>query len=63
MFFQAATTLETVLSQVGSFFTAAVGWMGTAIDFVVDNPVVLIPVVLMPVAGVGIGYLKRLIRL
>lgn len=58
-----AVTLESILTSVGTFFTQAIGWMGTALDTVVESPVLLIMVVCMPVAGIAIGYLKRLIRL
>ena len=56
-------TLSTILTDVGTFFTSAIGWLGEVLDVVVSNPVLLIMVVAMPVAGVAIGYLSRLIRL
>lgn len=57
------TTMATILESIGTFFTSAIGWLGQVLDVVVSNPVLLIMVVAMPVAGVAIGYLSRLIRL
>jgi len=56
-------TLSTILTDIGTFFTQAISWLGQVLDVVVSNPVLLIMVVAMPVAGVAIGYLSRLIRL
>lgn len=56
-------TLSTILTDIGTFFTQAITWLGQVLDVVVSNPVLLIMVVAMPVAGVAIGYLSRLIRL
>lgn len=56
-------TLSTFLTNVGSFFTSAMGWLGTALDEVTKNPALFVMVIAIPVAGVAIGYLNRLIRL
>ena len=55
-------TMESIISSVGAFFTAALGWMGQLLETIVGNPVLLIMVVCMPVAGIAIGYLNRLLR-
>lgn len=57
-----AVSLTTILSNVTEFFTAAIGWMGDVFDIIVSNPVLLLMVVCMPVAGIGIGYANRLLR-
>lgn len=57
------TTLEAFLSQIGTFFTTAIGWMGDVLEVVVANPALLVLVIAMPVAGFAIGLLNRLIRM
>lgn len=56
-------TMTTILADIGSFFTAAIGWMGDALETVVSSPVLFVMVVAIPVAGIAIGYLRRLINL
>lgn len=60
---EGTTTMETILTNVGTFFTSALGWLGDAMTVVVDEPVLFIMVCAIPIAGVGIGYLSRLTRL
>lgn len=57
------TGLATILSDVGSFVTAAVGWMGSIADFVMGEPFVLLMAVIIPLSGWAIGGIKRLTRL
>lgn len=42
--------------------TGLIGWAGQFIDFVTDNPVILV-FVITPLLFWGIGAIKRLIRL
>lgn len=56
-------TLATLLTNIGSFFTSALGWLGSALDTVTGDPALFVMVIAIPVAGVAIGYLNRLIRL
>lgn len=56
-------TLGTMLTNIGSFFTQAITWVGEALDVVVSNPALFVMVIAIPVAGVAIGYLSRLFRL
>lgn len=55
--------LATVLGYVGSFLTEALTWIGDIATYVASNPLLFIMVFGIPIAGVGIGYLSRLIRL
>lgn len=55
--------MSELIASIGLFFTQAITWIGEVINLVTENPLLLIMVVCMPVAGVAIGYLKRLIRL
>ena len=56
-------TLATVLGYVGTFLTEALSWIGEVMTYVSSNPLLFIVVFGIPIAGVAIGYLKRLIRL
>lgn len=51
------------LTDVGTFLTQAIAWMGDVLDVVTQNPALMVMVLGIPIAGVAIGYLSRLIRL
>ncbi len=52
-----------LLSNIGTFFTQSVTWMGDILDVIVANPTLLILCVAMPIVGFAVGLLSRLIRL
>ncbi len=54
-------TLATVLTDLGSVFTAAIGWVGDVAETVASNPVILIPFAL-GIIGFGAGLFLRLAR-
>lgn len=58
-----AITMESFLSEIGTFFTQSITWLGDVLDTVVANPALLILVVAMPIVGFAVGLLSRLIRL
>jgi hypothetical protein len=55
--------MSAVLTEIGTFFTESIGWMGDVLDKIVANPVLLILVVAMPICGFAVGLLNRLIKL
>ena len=55
--------MTAVLSNIGTFFTQAITWMGDVLEVVVNNPVLLILVIAMPICGFAVGLLNRLIRM
>ena len=55
--------MDTFLTNIGTFFTQSVTWMGDILDVVVENPALLVLVIAMPVVGFAVGLLSRLIRL
>lgn len=55
--------MSAVLTDIGTFFTQSVTWLGDILDVIVSNPVLLILCVAMPVIGFAVGLLNRLIRL
>lgn len=56
-------TISTVITSVGEVFGGVIDWLGTALDTVVNNPVLFIMVIGIPLAGAGIGFLRRLMSL
>lgn len=55
--------MEAFLSNIGTFFTQSVTWMGNILNVVVENPALLVLVIAMPIVGFAVGLLSRLIRL
>ena len=58
-----ALTLASFLTDVGTFLTQAITWMGSVLTVVTSNPPLMVMVLAIPIAGVAIGFLSRLIRL
>lgn len=54
--------MATIVSEIGAFFTGAIGWVGELVEMIGSNPLLLIMCVAIPVAGVAFGYLGRLFR-
>ena len=52
--------MEALLSSVTLVFNAVVGWMGNLINVIVNNPVLVILCVAMPLIGFGVVILKRI---
>lgn len=57
-----AVSMESILTSVGSFLTAAIGWMGDVLATIVSEPALLLLCICMPVAGFAVGLLNRLVR-
>lgn len=51
----------TLIEQVTSFVTAATSWIGSFADAITSNEVLTLGVVIVPLAGFGIGAIKRLL--
>lgn len=51
------------LTEIGTFFTQAITWMGDVLTEVTSTPALLVLVIAMPVCGFAVGLLSRLIRL
>lgn len=56
------STLATILSDVSSIVTSALSWASSVVTFIIGNPIVMI-FVLIPLVGLGIGMVKRMISL
>ena len=57
----AAVTVSTLLTSIGSVFTAAIGWVGTVASTIADEPILLLACVGIPLCGLGVGLFKRLL--
>ena len=55
--------MSAFLTEIGSFFTQSIGWLGDVLDVVVSNPALLVLCIAMPIVGFAVGLLGRLIRL
>jgi hypothetical protein len=55
-------SVTTITSNVTSIVTAAAGWIETYVGVIMDNPLILTFVVLS-IAGMGVGLIRRMIRL
>lgn len=55
--------MQEFLTEIGTFFTQAITWLGNVLDVVVADPALLVMVLAMPICGFAVGLLSRLIRL
>lgn len=55
--------MSAFLTEIGTFFTQSVTWLGDILDVIVQNPALLVLCIAMPVVGFAVGLLSRLIRL
>ena len=53
-----------ILTNVGTFVTSAIGWMGDFVETITatGNEALFIFVVAVPLCGLGVGLLNRLIH-
>ena len=56
-------TMTSILTEIGTFFTQSITWLGDVLDVIVGSPVLLILCVAMPVIGFSVGLLNRLIKM
>lgn len=56
------STLATILADVSSIVTSALSWASSVVTFIIANPIVMI-FVLIPLVGLGIGMVRRMISL
>lgn len=54
--------MDTVLTNISTVFTSAMGWAGAVGTAITGNPLLLVGVV-MGFVGVGVGLFRRLLRL
>lgn len=59
---EGTVTIGTLLSSVGEVVTSAFGWVGTVAGTIVEEPMLLLFCVGVPLCGLGVGMFSRLIR-
>lgn len=62
MIFQDPVTMATIVGNVTQIVTASVGWIGSYVNCITDTPLLLFFVV-MSAVGLGVGLIRRMIRL
>ena len=56
------TAITTFLGTLGTIVTAVIGFLGDMLDFIVGNPVILVPMLMFFVTGGVIGLITRVMR-
>lgn len=54
--------MNTILDVVTRLFQAMISYAGAVVAFITENPLILMFVVL-GLVGIGVGFIKRLIRM
>lgn len=57
-----AMTMETLLSTITNILASIINWVGSVITMITSNPLILL-FVIIGVALIAIGVVKRLLRL
>lgn len=57
-----AVTMSALLTEIGTFFTQSIGWLGDLIDVIVGNPLLLLMVAGFTVVGFVVGITSRLLK-
>lgn len=56
------TTIVTFLENMSAIVTAAINWMGMFWDAISGDPILMTVVIGIPLVGLGVGLLTRLVR-
>ena len=54
--------MSALLESVSSVVTAAIGWMTSFATSITSNTLLILGVVAVPLCGLGVGLLSRLLR-
>lgn len=57
-----AVTMSSILTSVGEMVTSAITWIGQFVTVITDNPL-LLAFVIVAFVGLGVGLIRRLIRM
>lgn len=58
----AAVTISTILGNVTTLVTEAIKWVGSYVGVITSNPLLLM-FVIVAFVGLGVGLIKRLVRI
>lgn len=56
------TTLASFLTSLGDIVTAVFGWVGDALQFIISEPILYVPLLGFFVVGGAVGILMRVMR-
>ena len=59
---ETSVAIATILSNVSSLVTEAVKWVGSFVGAITSNPLILM-FVIVAFVGLGVGLIRRLVRL
>lgn len=54
--------LDSIISNVTTFVTSAVAWVGSTVDCITNNAL-LLSFTIVSFVGLGVGLIKRIIRM
>ena len=54
--------MSSLVSAIETFSTFAVGQVADWVDVITSQPLLMLFVVALPICGIGVGFLKRLLR-
>lgn len=57
-----ASGMSAIIADINSLVMAAIGWVGDYVDAITGNPLILM-FVIVAFVGLGVGLIRRLIRL
>lgn len=58
----AAGSISQIVTEVGTVVTGAAGWITTFVGAITSNPLILM-FVIVTFVGIGVGLIRRLMRL
>lgn len=56
-------TITSLVTSIGEFFSGAIAWVGDVGEAIVSDPFMTLMCICVPIAGIAIGYTRRLIKL
>ncbi len=60
---EAVVSVSGLVGDISTFFTEAITWVGDVAEVVSTEPLLIIMCIAVPVVGLGVGLLNRMIRL
>ena len=60
---ESVSIMSSLLTDIGSVVTAAIGWVEDFAESIAGNDLLILAVVAVPLVGLGVGLLRRLISL
>lgn len=54
--------MSTILSNVTTLLSSVTTWVGTFIECITDNEILTLFCLVLPLVGLGIGIIKRLVK-